>query len=151
MVNLIYHASHFLAIGYDCCTVRDMLEPEFSKVLEYVIRLCKCKNCGRYFIVKRIYEAEYSDRIREWRTKNYQQIAAQKKYNEWLHNNEAVALFRKYYKRYYARSKVGTIKLDKFRKWNYWACEMENKCLNGEFTVAEFEEWLSWSFENKNR
>lgn len=149
MVDLIYHVPHFLAIGYDCCTVHDMLELEFSKMLEYGIRLHKCKNCGRYFIVKGNYEAEYCDRIREGQTKNCQQIVAQKKYNEKLHNNETVALFRKYYKRYYARSKAGTIKPDKFRKWNYRACEMRDKCQSGEISVAEFEEWLKNSFENK--
>lgn len=57
MVDLIYHVPHFLAIGYDCCTVHNMLELEFSKMLEYGIRLHKCKNCGRYFIVKGNYEA----------------------------------------------------------------------------------------------
>lgn len=149
MVDLIYHVPHFLAIGYDCCTVHDMLELEFSKMLEYGIKLHKCKNCGRYFIVKGNYEAEYCDRICEGQTKNCQQIAAQKKYNEKLHSNEAVALFRKYYKRYYARSNVGTIKPDKFRKWNYRACEMRDKCQNGEFSVAKFEEWLNSSLENK--
>lgn len=151
MVDLIYHVPHFLAIGYDCCTVHDMLELEFSKMLEYGIRLHKCKNCGRYFIVKGNYEAEYCDRIREGQTKNCQQIAAQKKYSEKLHNNEAIALFRKYYKRYYARSKVGTIKPDKFRKWNYRACEMRDKCLNGEISAKEFENWLNESFTNRNK
>lgn len=151
MVDLIYHVPHFLAIGYDCCTIHDMLELEFSKMLEYGIKLHKCKNCGRYFIVKGNYDAEYCDRIREGHTKNCQQIAAQKKYNDKLHNNEAIALFRKYYKRYYARSKVGTIKPDKFRQWNYQACEMRDKCLNNEITAKEFEDWLMGCFKNREK
>ena len=151
MVDLIYHVPHFLAIDYDCCTVYDMLELEFSKMLEYGIKLHKCKNCGRYFIVKGNYDAEYCDRIREGQTKNCQQIAAQKKYNDKLHNNEAIALFRKYYKRYYARSKVGTIKPDKFRQWNYQACEIKDKCLNNEISAKEFENWLMGCFKNRKR
>lgn len=150
-VNLFYHVPHFLSIVYDCSTIHDMLEIEFSKMLEYGIRLHRCKNCGRYFIVKGNYDAEYCDRVREGQTKNCQQTAAQKKYDEKLHGNEAVALFRKYYKRYHARSKVGTIKPDKFKQWNYAACEMRDKCMNGEISTAEFEEWLEGCFRNRKQ
>lgn len=47
----------------------------------------------------------------------------------------AVTLSRKYYKRYYALSKAGTINPDKFRKWNYRVCEMRDKCQNGEISA----------------
>ncbi|MBR1751573.1 MAG: hypothetical protein IJ740_11985 [Ruminococcus sp.] len=59
------------------------------------------------------------------------------------------ALFRKYYKRYYARTKVNQINPDKFREWNYKACEMRDRCQNGEITPQEFEEWLYGSFKNR--
>lgn len=139
----------FMSKAYICSTIHEMLELEFSKMLEYGIRLHKCKNCGRYFIVKGNYDAEYCDRIREGQTKNCQQIAAQKRYDEKLHGNEAVALFRKYYKRYYSRTRVGTIKADKFKQWNYAACEMRDRCLNGEISVEKFEMWLEGSFRNR--
>lgn len=150
-VSLFYHVPHFMAMGYDCCTIHDMMELEFSKMLEYGIRLHKCKNCGRYFIVKGNYAAEYCDRIRDGQTRTCQQIAAQKKYEEKLQSNEAVALFRKYYKRYYARTKVGTIKQDQFRQWNYRACEMRERCLNGKISCEEFEEWLVGCFRNRGK
>ncbi len=150
-VNLFYHVPHFMSVGYDCSTIHDMLELEFSKMLEHGIKLHKCKNCGRYFIVKGNYDAEYCDRVREGQTRNCQQIAAQKKYDNKLHNNETVALFRKYYKRYYARSKVGTIKQDKFRQWNYRACEMRDKCLNKKISAQEFEFWLESGFKNRGK
>ena len=62
----------------------------------------------------------------------------------------AVSVFRKYYKRYYARKTAGTIKPDKFRLWNYQACEKRDMCQNGEITLDEFEEWLEGSFKNRN-
>lgn len=150
-VQLHYHVPSFIAIGYDCNSIHDMLELEFSKMLEYGIKLHKCKNCGRYFIVKGNYGNDYCDRIREGQTKNCQQIAAQKNYEEKLQNNQAVALFRKYYKRYYARTKVGTIKPDKFRQWNYKACEMRDNCLNGVISIEEFECFLRESFSNREK
>lgn len=150
-VQIHYHVPSFMAVEYSVSTIHDMLEPEFTKVLEYDIRLHKCKNCGRYFIIKGNYAAEYCDRIREGQTRTCQQIGAQKRYDEKLRSNEAVGLFRKYYKRYYARTKVDQIKPDKFKEWNFKACEIRDKCQNGEITAAEFEEWLYNSFKNRKR
>ncbi|MBP3854167.1 MAG: hypothetical protein IK990_00960 [Ruminiclostridium sp.] len=147
----VYHSVPlFMSVAYKCCTIHDMLELEFTKMLEYDIKIHRCKNCGRYFIVKGNYNAEYCDRIREGETHTCQQIAAQKKYEEKLQNDKAVSVFRKYYKRYYARKQVGTIKPDKFRLWNYQACEKRDMCQRGEITLDEFEEWLEGSFKNRN-
>lgn len=97
------------------------------------------------------YAAEYCDRIRDGQTRTCQQIGAQKRYDEKLQSNEAVGLFRKYYKRYYARTKVNQIKPDKFREWNYKTCEMRDKRQIVEITSAEFEEWLYSCFKNRKR
>ena len=105
-VQLFYHVPRFMAVSYEVSALHEMLELEFSKMLEYGIKLHKCKNCGRYFIVKGNYNAEYCDRVREGNSQTCQQIAAQRKYEEKLHSDQPVALFRKYYKRYHARSKV---------------------------------------------
>ncbi len=90
----------FMPASYSCSTIHDMLELEFTKMLEYDIKLHRCKHCGRYFIVKGNYNAEYCDRVREGETHTCQQIAAQKKYEEKLRDDKAVGVFRKYYKRY---------------------------------------------------
>ena len=150
-VNLAYSIPKFMSVSYEVCALHDMLELEFTKMLEYGVRLHKCKNCGRYFIVKGNYNAEYCDRVREGNSQTCQQIAAQKKYEEKLHTDKAVSLFRKYYKRYHARLKVGTIKPDHFRLWNYQACEKRDMCQNGEISLEEFEDWLEGSFKNRKK
>ena len=38
---------------------------------------------------------------------------------------------------------------DKFRQWNYQACEIGDKCLNNEISAAEFGEWLVGCFKNR--
>ena len=139
----------FMSASYSCSTIHDILELEFTKMLEYDIKLHRCKHCGRYFIVKGKYNAEYCDRVREGETHTCQQIAAQKKYEEKLRDDKAVGVFRKYYKRYYARKQAGTIKPDKFRLWNYQACEKRDMCQRGEISLDEFEEWLEGSFKNR--
>ena len=150
-VTIHYHVPKFMAVEYSVSTIHDMLELEFTKMLEYGTRLHKCKICGRYFIVKGNYVSDFCNRIREGQTRTCQQIGAQKKYDEKLQTNEAVALVRKYYKRYYARTKVNQIKPDAFKKWNYKAVEMRDKCETGEITAAEFEEWLYNSFRNRKK
>ena len=150
-VQMFYHVPRFMAVSYEISSLHEMLDLEFSKMLEYGIKLHKCKNCGRYFIVKGNYNAEYCDRVRAGNSQTCQQIAAQRKYEEKLHSDQAVALFRKYYKRYHARSKVGTIKPDKFRKWNYQACEKRDMCQRGEISLDEFEERLEGSFKNREK
>ena len=150
-VKIHYHVPQFMAVEYSISTIHDMLELEFTKMLEYDIRLHKCKICGRYFIIKGNYVSDFCNRVREGNTRTCQQIGAQRKYDERLKTDEAVALFRKYYKRYYARTKVNQIKPDKFREWNYKACEMRDRCQNGEITPQEFEEWLYGSFKNRKK
>ena len=150
-VQIFYHVPRFMAAEYSVSTIHDMLELEFTKMLEYDIRLHKCNICGRYFIIKGNYVSDFCNRIREGQTRTCQQIGAQRKYDEKLKTDDATALFRKYYKRYYARTKVNQIKPDKFREWNYKACEMRDRCQNGEITPAEFEEWLYGSFKNRKK
>ena len=140
-----------MAVEYSVSTLHDMLELEFTKMLEYGTRLHKCKICGRYFIVKGNYVSDFCNRIREGQTRTCQQIGAQKKYDEKLKTDDATALFRKYYKRYYARTKVRQIKLDEFKQWNYKAVEMRDRCQDGEITAQEFEEWLYNSFKNRKK
>ena len=44
------------------------------------------------------------------------------------------------YKHYHTRMKVGSVKPDAFKEWQYEAVVIRVKCLNGEITATEFEE-----------
>lgn len=54
---------HFLNVQYQFGEVSDILELEFTKRLEANVRFRKCKRCGKYFIMKGNYDANYCDRI----------------------------------------------------------------------------------------
>ena len=43
---------HFLHVEYAFHSVADILELEFTKLLEHQVRFRKCGRCGRYFIMK---------------------------------------------------------------------------------------------------
>jgi hypothetical protein len=49
-------------------------------MLELDMQIKRCKNCGRYFILKGNYQTEYCDRIPEGETQNCQSIGALAKY-----------------------------------------------------------------------
>ena len=132
--------------SFKCSSLEEILYLEFEKMLELDMQIKKCKNCGRYFILKGNYQTEYCDRIPEGETQNCQSIGATEKYAQKVKENPALATFNKAYKRYHARLKVGSVKSDAFKKWCYEAVVMRDKCLNGEMTVDEFKEWIDSYF-----
>jgi len=136
-----------IASSYRCGSLEEILYLGFEKMLELDLRIKKCKNCGRYFILKGNYQTEYCDRIPEGETQSCQNIGATVKYAQKVKDNPALALFNMAYKRYHARMKVGSVKPDAFKKWKYEAVVMREKCLNGEISASEFEDWLGAYFD----
>jgi len=132
--------------SYRCSSLEEMLYLEFEKMLELDVKIKKCKNCGRYFVLKDNYHTEYCDRVPEGETQNCQSLGASAKYAQKVKANPALAIFNKAYKRYHARVKVGSVKPDAFKKWRYEAVVMRDKCVNGEIPVPEFEEWINGYF-----
>ena len=130
-----------------CGTLFPILE--FLKMIENNVRIKKCKNCGDYFILKGNYKTNYCYDIKNGETKTCQQIASQKNYDKKVKNNPEIALYNKYYKKLFARKKVGTLKEKDFKMWKYKACVMRDKCTNGEITVDEFKVYLDSSSKKK--
>ncbi len=139
--------SHFYTFG----SVADILELEFTKMLEHNVRFRKCKRCGKYFIMKGNYDTNYCDRIAEGETRNCQDLAAQENYKKKMADNAAIPMYQKYYKRYSARVRVKQIKEDAFKKWKYQAITKRGECSDGIITLAEFEQWLESSFPNRKK
>jgi hypothetical protein len=132
--------------SFNCSSLEQMLYLEFEKMLELDMQIKKCKNCGRYFTLKGNYQTEYCDRTPEGGSQTCQNIGATTKYAQKVKDNPALALFNKAYKRYHARLKVGSVKPDALGKWKYEAVVMRDKCLSGEISGSEFEEWLDSYF-----
>ena len=59
----------FINVQYRFSSIADILEMEFTKMLEQNIHFRKCKRCGKYFIMKGNYDTNYCSRIPNgWRT-----------------------------------------------------------------------------------
>ena len=141
----------FLNIGYRARTVEEMLELEFSKMLEQDVRFRKCKRCGKYFIMKGNYDTKYCSRIAEGETRSCQELAAIDNYKAKIADDKAIPIYNRYYKRYAARVKVHQIKEEDFKKWKYQAMDKRNQCSDGIITPEEYTEWMEASFPNRKK
>ena len=151
LLALIIRRPSFMSIQYDVSTASEMLELEFTKMLEENIRFRKCKRCGKYFIMKGNYDTNYCDRIADGSTRTCQELAAIENYRAKAAENKEYALYSKYYKRYSARVKVRQIKEADFKKWKYQALTKRDECADGKITVEEYEAWLETSFPNRKK
>lgn len=142
---------HFVNTNYEFRSVADILDLEFTKMLEQDIRFRKCKRCGKYFIMKGNYNTNYCDRIAEGETRNCQDIMALDNYKKKTADNAAIKIYNKYYKRYSARVKAHTILEDDFKKWKYQAMTKRNECMDGKLTEEDFITWMESCFQNRNR
>ena len=140
-----------ISVCYNFSSLSDILELEFTKMLEENIRFRKCKRCGRYFIMKGNYDTNYCDRVEPGTSRTCKDLAAQENYKKKTEGNEAIALYHKYYKRYAARVKVRQIKEADFKKWKYDAIVKRDECSDGKISANEFIEWLEACFPNRKK
>ncbi len=140
---------HFMSIQYMVGSVAELLELEFTKMMESNVRFRKCKRCGRYFIMKGNYDTNYCDRVAEGETRNCQELAAAENYKAKIADNKAIPIYNKYYKRYAARVKARQIKEADFKKWKYQAITLRDECTDGKITVEEYIQWMEDSFPNR--
>ncbi len=139
----------FMNIQYEFGSVVEILDLEFTKMLEANVRFRKCKRCGKYFIMKGNYDTNYCDRVAEGQTKNCQELAAMENYKAKIADNKAIPIYNRYYKRYSARVKVRQIKEADFKKWKYQALTMRDECADGKISPQAYIQWMEDYFPNR--
>lgn len=137
--------------NYVFSKVDEVLELEFSKMINSNIKIKKCKRCGKYFRLKGNYNTDYCGYVAEGETRNCREIAAAEKYKEKNSNNQALKIYNKYYKRYHARLKVKQIKEPDFYSWKYKTLIMRADCEDGNVTPEEYEAWNEEYFPNRTK
>ena len=150
-VGHIRNSSAAMIVQYSLSSAFDVLSLGFYQMLERNIKIKKCKNCDRYFLVKTKRNSDYCDRLVNDTTQTCQQLAAVTKFAKKNEQNMPYKVFTKYYKRYHERKKAGTIKPAVFDRWNREACTMRGACMDGACTLAEFEQWCEDSFPNRKK
>lgn len=97
--------------------VEDMLYAEFFKMISLDIKVMKCKNCGKYFILKGDYNTKYCDRFPTGEKYTCQKLATLKNQKDKLNNNPILKEYQKAYKRRYAQVSNKKLSNDEFRLW----------------------------------
>ena len=151
--TLIYfnNFNHYPVLRYRCESLHEFLELELSKLLEYDIKLKCCERCGQWFTYKGNYDARYCNRIHLGELRSCRDLAAEENYKLKMEKNEALPIYRKYYRRYSARVKVNQIKKNDFKKWKYEALVKRDECSAGNITPEEYIDWLEDCFPNRKR
>lgn len=149
--SLIEHISH-LPIDrfqlYETYHLRNIMAIEFHKMVEHNIRIKRCKNCGRYFILKGDYATDYCDRISPQGKFSCKKIAAISARKNKVRNNPILKEYERAYKRNYARVTNHKMTAEDFRLWTEEAAQKRD-AFSAEYTsnpsdqlISEFKKYL---------
>jgi hypothetical protein len=102
---------------YECVSLNDYLKVEFLKMIELNIKVKKCKNCDKYYVLKGDYSTDYCDRILPGEKFTCKKIAAVRTRKEKVNNNPILKEYEKAYKRNYAKCTNKKWTNEQFRLW----------------------------------
>lgn len=97
--------------------IEQYLLKELFALIKLDIRVKKCKNCGKYFIIKGDYATDYCDRIPDGEKFTCKKIAAMRARKKKVQNNPILKEYEKAYKRMYARLSNHKLSNEDFRLW----------------------------------
>lgn len=133
---------------YECLSIHEYLKIEFFKMIELDLKIKKCKNCGKYFVLKGDYSTDYCDRIQSGEKFTCKKLAAMKARKEKVNNNPILKEYEKAYKRNYAKFINKRWNIEEFRLWAEEATERrattskQYKANLNEQIVQDFKKYL---------
>lgn len=123
---------------YELTSLDEMLALELEQMLTLDLRVKRCKNCGRYFVLKGNYPTDYCDKTPPGQKKPCQLIAATNNYARKLDECPPLALYNKEYKRLHARTRTGSLRTEEFNEWKKKAKCLRDDCVAGKMTEQAF-------------
>ena len=127
---------------YLIAQLEDLLSYEIYGMTQTDMRIKRCKNCGRYFIVDKG-NVEYCDRIAAGETKPCNEIGKVRTYEQKIaKGGSAMALYRKAYKTHFARIRTGAMTKEEFDVWKGEATVKRLLVESGDMSLDEYAVWL---------
>ncbi len=117
----------FQITALECATPKDIAFYELYHMLKLDIKMKKCKNCGKYFILKGDYNTDYCDRIPLGEKFTCKKIAAIKARKDKISTNPILKEYEKAYKRKYAQVSNKRLSNEEFRLWVEEAAAKRNE------------------------
>ena len=122
--------------------ILDLIDYSLRSCVERQITVRRCKHCGRWFPQMVRVSAEYCERPVPKGEQICREIGAFQKWTKKQSDDPVFKIYRREYKKRFARIKAGGIDDDDFKNWSKKARAEKKKCDSGAITLEEFQQWL---------
>lgn len=134
---------------YEEYEVNSLYEVLFLEIYHMILDeklVKKCRNCGKYFVVKNL-NVEYCDRrinddeeSDDYRTCS--DVGPKLSYQKKLDEDLPLKFYSRSYKTHYARIKSGKMTKQEFFEWHQDAKEKLEQVRDGKFSFEDYKKWL---------
>ena len=128
-----YHAvpgSIYLVERYTFTSLRDFLLVELGKGIFYGNSPRQCRLCGRWYFHEKGNRTIYCERVAPGETeRTCREVGARAVFEKKIQDEEAWKIYKRAYKKYYARLMKGTMNQEEFKAWADDAAAERDKAL----------------------
>ena len=116
---------------------------ELFKCIEEKYMPVKCRNCGRWFIMKHTTFSHYCKRlISSNPPKSCRDNAMRHNFKEKIKNDPVWEIYNRAYKQHYARFMKKKMSKSEFAKWGEYAIQLRQKAADGELDIEEYQKLI---------
>jgi hypothetical protein len=113
---------------------------ELFKCIEEKFMPVKCRNCGRWFIMKHTTFSHYCKRlISSNPPKSCRDNAMRHNFKEKIKNDPVWEIYNRAYKQHYARFMKKKMSKSEFAEWGEYAIKLRTKAAGGELEIEEYQ------------
>ncbi len=99
----------------------------------------RCKNCGKYFLIRGSWYYTYCDNpLEDEPDKTCRDVGSKRRYDEKCKNDPVWQTYNRAYKAHYARYMKKKMTIAQFEKWSRFASEIRDKTLVGEIPFEQY-------------
>lgn len=123
--------------------IYDILDFQLRACVKQEVKMRRCKNCGRYFALTGHGATEYCGRVADEKGRTCRAVGAINTWTRGKQDDEVFKVYRREYKKRFARMKAGKLPPEDFYAWSEKAREKKEACEAGELAREAFFQWLS--------
>lgn len=124
---------------YETYQLRNIIAIEFHQAVAQNIKVKRCRNCQKYFVLKGDYATNFCDRVIHGQKYTCKKFAAIQTRKKKIQNNPILKEYEKAYKRNYARLANHKIAKEDFRLWTEEAAQKRDE-FSSKYTSTPSEE-----------
>lgn len=122
--------------------IYDILDFQLRACVKQEVKMRRCKNCGRYFALTGHGATEYCGRVADEKGRTCREVGAINTWTRSKQDDEVFKVYRREYKKRFARMKAGKLPPEDFYAWSEKAREKKEVCEAGELARETFFKWL---------